>query len=141
MVKRVDYVAEFFVVHKDYKEVKVLGRQKNQYLYGTVLTHSEWAILCGPFGSQEEAMKVILSLPYTIELIYGPIPADGWFVSIKEWEGCMSQEDSLEAAVTAIRDAQALWLEAALEDKFPVPAPEGWGPYRPAKKKGKKHGK
>ena len=69
----------------------------------------------------EKGVSYYLSLPYTIEL--APDPDGGWFVSIKELPGCMSQGDTQEEALTMIRDAQEGWLAVALEDGLSIPEP------------------
>lgn len=47
----------------------------------------------------------------------------GWFVSIPELPGCISQGLTPEEALEMIRDAQRLWIQVALEDGDPVPLP------------------
>ena len=61
-----------------------------------------------------------MNLPYTIELIKDP---EGWFVRVKELEGCMSQGDTAEEAIEMIQEAMELWLEVSLEDGLPIPEP------------------
>jgi antitoxin HicB len=61
-----------------------------------------------------------MNLPYRIELIRDE---DGWFASIPELPGCISQGVTAEEAVEMIRDAQRLWLQVALEDGDPIPEP------------------
>jgi antitoxin HicB len=61
-----------------------------------------------------------MSLPYRIELVPDE---DGWFVSIPDLPGCISQGRTPEEAVEMIRDAQRLWLQVALEDNKPIPEP------------------
>jgi antitoxin HicB len=63
-----------------------------------------------------------MRLPYTIEL--RNVPQDeGWFVRVKELEGCMSQGDTAEEAIEMIQEAMELWLEVALEEGIPIPEP------------------
>ena len=62
-----------------------------------------------------------LSLPYTIELI--PEPQGGWFVSVRELPGCMSQGDTPEEAIEMIQDAMRGWIEVSLEDGDTIPEP------------------
>lgn len=61
-----------------------------------------------------------MALPYQIELVQD---GEGWFVSIPELSGCMSQGDTPQEALEMIRDAQRLWLQVALEDGVRVPEP------------------
>lgn len=62
-----------------------------------------------------------LNLPYTIEL--QNYPDEGWFVSVKELPGCMSQGDTAEEALEMIFDAMQGWLEIALESGQRIPQP------------------
>ncbi len=62
-----------------------------------------------------------LSLPYTIELM--PEPQGGWFVSVRELPGCMSQGDTPEEAIEMIQDAMRGWIEVSLEDGDTIPEP------------------
>ena len=60
-------------------------------------------------------------LPYTIELRQDA--EEGWFVSVRELPGCMSQGDTAEEAIQMIQDAMMGWIEVALEDGDPIPEP------------------
>lgn len=74
----------------------------------------------GPASVIPSEVERYLALPYHIELI----PAGGeWFVHIPDLPGCMSQGETVEEAVAAIREAQRLWIEVALEDGIPIPEP------------------
>ena len=63
-----------------------------------------------------------LALPYTYELT--PDEA-GWFIKIKELPGCMSQGDTVEEAMSMIREAAHLWLKTCIEDGDSIPEPGG----------------
>jgi len=67
-----------------------------------------------------KTVEYYMNLPYTIELIKDP---EGWFVRVKELEGCMSQGDTAEEAIEMIQEAMELWLEVSLEDGLPIPEP------------------
>jgi antitoxin HicB len=68
----------------------------------------------------EREVERYMALPYHIELI----PDEGeWVVAIPELPGCLSQGETPEEAITMIREAQRLWLQVALEDGRPIPAP------------------
>lgn len=68
----------------------------------------------------EQAIEQYMSLPYRIEMV----PDEGgWFVSIAELPGCISQAATPEEAVEMIRDAQRMWLQVALETGIPIPEP------------------
>lgn len=69
-------------------------------------------------------LQYYLDLPYTIEII--PDKEDGgWFVQIKELEGCMTQADTWDEILPMIQEAKELWLEVALEHHAPIPEPVG----------------
>ena len=68
----------------------------------------------------EREVERYMALPYRIELI----PDEGeWVVAIPELPGCLSQGETPEEAIKMIREAQRLWLQVALEDGRPIPAP------------------
>jgi len=75
----------------------------------------------------DKTIDYYLSLPYTIELT--PEPEGGWFVSVKELPGCMSQGDTPEEAIQMIRDAMSGWIEVALEDGDSIPEPRELDDY------------
>lgn len=68
-----------------------------------------------------------LKLPYTIELqrneTYG---YKGWFASVKEFEGCLTQADRFEDLMEVIEDAMRAWIKTAVQDgrEIPPPRPE-----------------
>jgi len=68
-----------------------------------------------------KTVEYYLSLPYTIELVLEP--QEGWFVSVRELPGCMSQGDTPEEAIEMIQDAMRGWIEVSLEDGDPIPEP------------------
>ncbi len=62
--------------------------------------------------------------PYTIVL--RPLAGNdggGWLAEVPDLAGCMSDGDTPAAAAEAVQDAISCWLEAAIEDDRPVPAP------------------
>jgi antitoxin HicB len=63
-----------------------------------------------------------LSLPYTIELT--PDEDGYWFAEISLLEGCITNGESREDALTMIDDAKRAWLETALDLGLPIPEPE-----------------
>lgn len=71
----------------------------------------------------EKNLEYYMQLPYTLELIKDPDPAEPWFVRVKELHGCMSHGDTPGEAVSMIREAQELWLEGMLEEGLPIPEP------------------
>ena len=75
----------------------------------------------------EKTVDYYLGLPYTIEMI--PEPEGGWFVTVKELPGCMSEGDTPEEAIEMIRDAMRGWLEVSLEDGDSIPEPRDLDDY------------
>lgn len=67
-------------------------------------------------------LNYYLSLPYPIELI--PDEAGYWFARIPLLEGCMTNGESREDALTMLDEAKGLWLETALELGKAIPEPE-----------------
>ncbi len=74
-------------------------------------------------NSDRHDIERYLRLPYAIEL--RQYEDDGtWFAAMPELPGCMTEADTAEEALTMIRDAQRVWLEAALEAGRHIPEPE-----------------
>jgi antitoxin HicB len=71
----------------------------------------------------EKLVKYYMELPYTIQLV--PYKDGGFFVCVKELEGCMTEADTIEEAYEMIKDAMVAWLEAAIEEGQKIPLPEG----------------
>jgi antitoxin HicB len=70
--------------------------------------------------SMDQEIERYMTLPYRIELA----PDEGgWFVSIPDLPGCLSQGFTPEEALEMIRDAQRLWIQVALEDGLVIPLP------------------
>jgi predicted RNase H-like HicB family nuclease len=60
------------------------------------------------------------------KVVVEPLPADeggGFLAMVPDLPGCMSDGDTPEAALANIRDAIAIWLEAAEDLGHAVPAP------------------
>jgi antitoxin HicB len=71
----------------------------------------------------KKTLDYYMALPYTIEIT--PDREDGgWFVEIKELEGCMTQADTWDEILPMIEEAKQLWLEVSLEHGDPIPEPE-----------------
>lgn len=69
----------------------------------------------------KKTVEEYMALPYAIEMT----PDDGgYFVKIKELEGCMSTGESKADALAMIEDAMRGWLAAAIEDGIDIPLPE-----------------
>jgi antitoxin HicB len=68
-----------------------------------------------------KTVEEYLRLPYTIQLRQYE---DGtFFAEVAELPGCMTEADTAEEAVEMIRDAMAGWIEVALSEGLPIPAP------------------
>lgn len=66
----------------------------------------------------EDYMKI----SYKLELVEDS--SEGGFVaSYPDLKGCITCADTAEAAVAMALDAKRAWLEAAIEDGFPIPDP------------------
>lgn len=49
---------------------------------------------------------------------------DGYFVTCPELQGCSTQGDTYEEAVSNIKEAISLYLESMIENKERIPNPE-----------------
>jgi predicted RNase H-like HicB family nuclease len=75
-------------------------------------------------GNNNKSLDYYLSLPYPV-LLFPPEPPDTtWFVKIPLLPGCMSDGDTVERALLNLKEAQALWLEVALERGYTIQEPE-----------------
>jgi len=74
-----------------------------------------------------KAVEYYMALPYTTESV--PDPTGGWFVSVRELPGCISQGDTQEEALDMIRDAMEAWLAVALEEGVEIPEPRKLDDY------------
>jgi len=72
--------------------------------------------------SREELLQYYLGLPYTIKIT--PEEVGGYFVEIEEFEGCMSQGETIEEVMRNIKEAQEGWLEVAIEEELEIPLPK-----------------
>ena len=64
-----------------------------------------------------------LKLSYRMEIVEDK-DEGGYVVSFPDLKGCISGRYTLETAVKNAADAKAAWLEAAMEDGYPIPLPE-----------------
>ena len=69
-----------------------------------------------------KTVEYYLSLPYSIELI--PDEDGYWFARMPLLEGCMTNGESREDALTMLDDAFRGWIETALEQGIPIPEPK-----------------
>ena len=70
----------------------------------------------------KKSVDYYLNLPYTKEII--KYPDGGYFISVKELPGCMTEADTLEEAFEMIEDAMKAWLEVSIESGDEIPLPE-----------------
>jgi predicted RNase H-like HicB family nuclease len=69
--------------------------------------------------SREEIKKYV-DMPHSIQIKQ---EEGGFFVSIPDLSGCMSQGDTLNEAYSMIMDAKATWIEGALNNGETIPEP------------------
>jgi antitoxin HicB len=73
-----------------------------------------------PMKNKTPKLEYYLSLKYPITLIPETV---GYSVEIKDLQGCVSQGDTLEEALTMLEDAKFAWLKVNLELGNPIPLP------------------
>lgn len=76
-------------------------------------------------------MKTIdeyMAMPYRME--FTPDTREGGFtVSFPDLPGCLTTGETLEEALENASNAKRCWLEAALEDGYPIPEPADENSY------------
>ena len=72
----------------------------------------------------EEYMK----LPYKMELVEDTVEG-GYIASYPELNGCITCADTMEEALKLALDAKRTWLEAAIEEGYPIPEPAASDAY------------
>ena len=77
--------------------------------------------------SRGELLQYYMGLPYTIKI--SPEEVGGYFVEIEEFEGCMSQGETIEEIMKNIKEAQEGWLEVAIEEGLEIPLPKEMEEY------------
>ena len=65
-----------------------------------------------------------LKLSYRMEIVEDR-EEGGYVVSFPELKGCISTGDTIIEAIESAKDAKKAWLEAAIEDNYPIPLPDG----------------
>jgi antitoxin HicB len=69
-------------------------------------------------------VEYYLHLPYTIEVIRdNELDNPGWVARVAELSGCITQADDFEELGQMIDEAMRSWIEAAMENNFPIPEP------------------
>jgi antitoxin HicB len=69
-------------------------------------------------------VEYYLNLPYTIEIVRDNDPENpGWVARVAELSGCITQADDFNELGEMIQSAMRLWIQAALEDGYPIPEP------------------
>jgi predicted RNase H-like HicB family nuclease len=75
-------------------------------------------------------VKEYLELPYHIVIQHlNDESGSYYFATVQEFDGCMSDGDTYEEAITNIREAMELWIEGKLDGGFPVPQPADESQY------------
>ena len=69
-----------------------------------------------------KGIEYYMSLPYTIEIT--PYADGGFFAKVKEFEGCITEADTIEGVYKMIENAKRVWLEAAIEEGIEIPLPK-----------------
>lgn len=69
-----------------------------------------------------EKLADLLARRYPVTL--HPEAEGGYTAQIERLPGCISQGETLEEAMAMIDDARRLWIETAVEEGNPVPAPD-----------------
>lgn len=70
---------------------------------------------------QPKDLEYYLALPYTIMVRQNE---DGsLFAEVEELPGCMTEAEDPRTLLESIRDAQAAWIQSALEDGIEIPVP------------------
>lgn len=68
-----------------------------------------------------KTVEYYMALPYTTEIIPDE---SGFFIRVKELEGCISVGDTKAQALEMIEDAMREWLHVAIEDGLEIPLPD-----------------
>ncbi len=77
-----------------------------------------------------KSMEEYLALPYTIEVTRDSAENwNGWFVKVVELPGCMTQAERFDELDDMIADAMRAWIETAIEEGMPIPAPRQQDEY------------
>ena len=69
-----------------------------------------------------------MKLPYKMEIVEDK-DEGGFVVSFPDLKGCFSGGDTIESAIHNASDAKKAWLEAAIEDDYPIPLPDDDNAY------------
>lgn len=69
-----------------------------------------------------------MALSYRLE-ITGDREEGGFIASYPELPGCITYGETIESVVENALDAKKVWLEAALEDGYPVSEPDNLKDY------------
>lgn len=70
-------------------------------------------------------MKTIdeyMKLPYRLEIV-PDADEGGYIVSFPDLRGCLSMGETIEEAIANAEEAKREWLNAAMEEGYPVPDP------------------
>lgn len=68
-----------------------------------------------------KTVEYYMALPYTTEIVPDE---NGFFIRVRELDGCMSVGTTKAEALEMIEDAMREWLHIAIEDNLDIPLPE-----------------
>ena len=68
-----------------------------------------------------KTVEYYMALPYTTEIVPDE---NGFFIRVRELDGCMSVGTTKAEALEMIEDAMREWLHIAIEDDLDIPLPE-----------------
>ena len=66
-------------------------------------------------------VKYYMSLPY--RQVIEADPAGSFVGYIPELKGCITQGETREEVLEMLEDAEKCWMEAAIEENYPIPEP------------------
>lgn len=72
--------------------------------------------------SPDKDLSYYLKLKYPVEAQEGR--NGGFFVYHPDLDGCMAEGATLDEAIANLTDSRELWIEARLQNGYPVPEPE-----------------
>jgi predicted RNase H-like HicB family nuclease len=73
-------------------------------------------------------LSYYMGLSYKVEVIEDT-EEGGYALSCPELPGCMTCATTVGRGMLLLKDAKRAWLEACIEDGYPVPEPAGRGQY------------
>jgi len=78
--------------------------------------------------TNNKSLDYYLNLNYRIEIIEDK-QEGGYTLHHPDLPGCITCSESIEEGLELIKDAKKCWLEACIEDEFPIPEPTSTDDY------------